>query len=120
MDFIERFDIYTEYSKKEFRHFFIRRENIIESFVIEHKGKITDFFSFYCLPSSILNHKKYKELKAAYSYYFVNGSVSMTKLYKIALIKAKELGYDVFNALDIMENESVFKELLFAPGDGYL
>ena len=44
----------------------------------------------------------------------------MTELYKLALIKAKELNYDVFNALDIMNNSDVFEELLFSPGDGYL
>ena len=36
------------------------------------------------------------------------------------MIRAKELGYDVFNALDIMENKEVFDDLLFNGGDGYL
>lgn len=119
-NYLKKFKLYTEYSKKECQHWFIRRENIIESFVIEKNGKITDFFSFYNLPSSILNNKHYKNLKAAYSYYFINGSMSLTELYRIALIKAKEIGYDVFNTLDIMENKQVFEELLFSGGDGYL
>ena len=37
-----------------------------------------------------------------------------------ALIKAKEKGFDVFNALDIMENLSFLNELKFGIGDGYL
>ena len=28
--------------------------------------------------------------------------------------------YDVFNALDIMDNEMFLRELKFMPGDGYL
>jgi glycylpeptide N-tetradecanoyltransferase len=37
-----------------------------------------------------------------------------------ALIVAKQKNYDVFNALDVMENESFLKELKFGPGDGQL
>ena len=37
-----------------------------------------------------------------------------------ALILAKKEGFDVFNALDIMENETFLKDLLFCPGDGTL
>lgn len=39
---------------------------------------------------------------------------------KYALIQAKNLGFDVFNALDILDNDLFLKELKFAPGDGYL
>jgi len=38
----------------------------------------------------------------------------------MALIKAKELGYDVFNCLNIMDNKDVFEDLLFQTGDGFL
>ncbi|KAI7985078.1 Glycylpeptide N-tetradecanoyltransferase 1 [Camellia lanceoleosa] len=37
-----------------------------------------------------------------------------------ALIVAKQNDYDVFNALDVMQNESFLKELKFGPGDGKL
>jgi glycylpeptide N-tetradecanoyltransferase len=37
-----------------------------------------------------------------------------------ALIMAKLKDYDVFNALDIMQNESFLKELKFHSGDGHL
>ena len=39
---------------------------------------------------------------------------------KFAIIKAKELNFDVFNALDIMDNVEFLDELKFAPGDGAL
>ena len=57
------------------------------------------------MPSTILKNPKYKKLNAAYCYYYFNNSLSINDLYLNALIKAKELDYDVFNALDIMENE---------------
>lgn len=39
---------------------------------------------------------------------------------KYALHQAKENDFDVFNALDIMNNEEFLHELKFFPGDGYL
>ena len=47
-------------------------------------------------------------------------SVSLTKLMRQSLILARSRGYDVFNALDIMDNEPIFDELKFGIGDGNL
>ena len=69
---MSKFKVYINYSKKEAQHWFIRREDIIESYVIENNNKITDFISFYCIPSSVLKNDKHKEIKIAYAYYMVN------------------------------------------------
>ena len=39
---------------------------------------------------------------------------------KFALVEAKRLGFDVFNALDIMDNVEFLDELKFSAGDGSL
>ena len=39
---------------------------------------------------------------------------------KCKLILAKNNGADVFNCLDLMENNTVFEKLKFGPGDGML
>ncbi len=39
---------------------------------------------------------------------------------KYALVQAKNQNFDVFNALDIMDNALFLSELKFMPGDGYL
>lgn len=44
----------------------------------------------------------------------------MTDLMKDALVLASQKGYDVFNALDIMQNEEFMKDLKFGIGDGNL
>jgi glycylpeptide N-tetradecanoyltransferase len=41
-------------------------------------------------------------------------------LTKDALNLAKAKGFDVFNALDIMDNTEVLQELKFGIGDGHL
>lgn len=79
----------------------VPRPNVIESFVVEKDKKITDFVSFYSLPSSILKHVEHTTLNVAYSYYNVPNEHSLEDLMKNALTKAKEKGYDVFNALDV-------------------
>jgi len=61
--------------------------------------------SFYSLPSSLLKHVEHKKLNACYSYYNVANKHEMVDLIKNALILAKKKNYDVYNALDIMENE---------------
>ncbi|KDO65147.1 hypothetical protein CISIN_1g046799mg, partial [Citrus sinensis] len=82
--------------------------------------EITDFCSFYTLPSSILGNPNYSTLKAAYSYYNVSTKTPLLQLMNDALIVAKQKDFDVFNALDVMQNESFLKELKFGPGDGKL
>jgi glycylpeptide N-tetradecanoyltransferase len=45
-----------EFNDEEFSHWFVPRQNIIESYVVEKDGKITDMISFYALPSTVMNH----------------------------------------------------------------
>jgi glycylpeptide N-tetradecanoyltransferase len=39
---------------------------------------------------------------------------------KLALLKAHEMNFDVFNCLDILDNSEFLHELKFGPGDGNL
>ena len=59
-------------------------------------------------------------LNAAYSYYNVATTVPLKQLMNDLLIFAKQQDFDVFNALDIMENGDVLKDLKFGIGDGHL
>ena len=54
---------------------------VINSYVVQDpaSGKITDFMSFYMLPSTIIGNKQYPTLKAAYSYYNVSESRSNSR-----------------------------------------
>ena len=45
---------------------------------------------------------------------------NLNEVMKLALVKAKEQDFDVFNALDIMDNGTFLEELKFGVGDGYL
>lgn len=111
---------------------------------------MTDFLSFYTLPSTIMNHPVHHSLKAAYSFYNVHTVTPLLDLMQDALILAKSVcvfllrpvvcvcvcvrqaddplfhlmsmqkGFDVFNALDLMENKTFLEKLKFGIGDGNL
>jgi glycylpeptide N-tetradecanoyltransferase len=72
--YLSQFKVHIQFTEDEIKHFLLPREWVIESFVVENdKSEITDFISFYSLPSSVLKHAEHKILNVAYSYYTVPG-----------------------------------------------
>eukprot|EP00752_Nemacystus_decipiens_P018438 g16529.t1 len=81
---------------------------------------VTDMCSFYHLPSTVIGHSKHRTLRAAYSFYNVATTVTMTELMRDSLVLARNLGMDVFNALNLMQNQEFLQTLKFGIGDGHL
>lgn len=52
-------------------------------------GVLTDFASFYTLPSTVMHHPLHRSLKAAYSFYNVHTQTPLLDLMNDALILAK-------------------------------
>ena len=119
---LENFKLCIEFDEAEIAHWLLPRKGVIDSFVVENPEtkQITDFMSFYHLPSTIIGHDKYKTLYAAYSYYHVATSVPFKELMYNCLILANKLKLDVFNALNLLDNGPVLSDLKFGPGDGCL
>lgn len=119
--YLKKFALHPEFEKDELAHWMLPREGVVYSYVRENStGDVTDVCSFYSLPSTILGHDKYNLLKAAYSYWNVATTVPIHELMYDALILAKQQDFDVFNALNVMENDYFLKELKFGIGDGFL
>lgn len=119
-NYLAKFKLKPHYTEDEFAHWFLPRKGVIDSYVVEQNGVISDFGSFYHLPSTIMNNPQYNILKAAYSYYNVSTKTPLKDLMSDLLISAKNIGMDVFNALDLMENVEFLEELKFGIGDGNL
>jgi glycylpeptide N-tetradecanoyltransferase len=65
-DYLKRYKLYQIFDEAEVRHFLRHAENLVYVYVVDGPEGITDVVSFYCLPSSILNHPEHNDLKAAY------------------------------------------------------
>nr|XP_025871919.1 glycylpeptide N-tetradecanoyltransferase 2 isoform X3 [Vulpes vulpes]XP_055187614.1 glycylpeptide N-tetradecanoyltransferase 2 isoform X3 [Nyctereutes procyonoides] len=119
--YLKRFHLAPVMDEEEVAHWFLPQEHIIDTFVVENSsGKLTDFLSFYTLPSTVIHHPAHKSLKAAYSFYNIHTETPLLDLMSDALIIAKLKGFDVFNALDLMENKTFLEKLKFGIGDGNL
>lgn len=72
-EYLKKFEVHLHFSHDEIEHFLLPRKGVIDSYVVENPdtGKVTDFISYYHLPSTILKHETHKILKVAYSYYNV-------------------------------------------------
>merc|ERR1711994_173322 len=124
--YLEKFDLTPIFTPADVLHWFIPQKDIIESYVVEDPsspGRLTDFVSFYTLPSTVMNHPQHTSIKvsqhkdvvgclnllpqAAYSFYNVSTETPWPDLMGDALVLAKKTNFDVFNALDLMENRYI-------------
>jgi glycylpeptide N-tetradecanoyltransferase len=108
-----KYKLYNPMNDKEIKHFLLPRENVVDTYVVElnseGKKEITDFVSFYTLPSSVLQHETIKEMKAAYLYYYATTKTDLKSLVVYAMIKAKAANHEVFNCLNIMDNKKMLE-----------
>eukprot|EP00771_Trimastix_marina_P000702 gnl/Trimastix_PCT/1726.p2 GENE.gnl/Trimastix_PCT/1726~~gnl/Trimastix_PCT/1726.p2 ORF type:complete len:491 (-),score=166.66 gnl/Trimastix_PCT/1726:1199-2632(-) len=122
--YLTQFAVAPEFtSDEELAHWLLPRDEIVQSFVVEdpETHEITDFGSFYILPSFCIGNEQYPTLKAAYNYYYFTGKHTLRDLLGDMLVKAKHVhGCDVYNMLDVMHNSEVMSDLKFGPGDGNL
>ncbi|EGS22286.1 uncharacterized protein CTHT_0018070 [Thermochaetoides thermophila DSM 1495] len=136
--YLKRFELTPVWTKEEVEHWLLPKrdapgEQVVWTYVVESpSGKITDFFSFYCLESSVIQSTKYSSIKAAYLFYYATEAglgqpedrillkKRLNELIHDALILAKRHNFDVFNALSLMDNPLFLEQQKFGPGDGQL
>lgn len=120
-NYLKTFKLTPIFTEEEFEHWFLPRNGIISAYVVaDTKNKITDMVSFYSLPSTVMHHPNHKVVRAAYSFYNVSSKTPWCELMNDALVAAKADNFDVFNALDVMDNGQFLRELKFGIGDGNL
>ena len=106
--YLGRFDMAPSFSKDEITYWLFHNEKAIEkviwSYVVEDPSthKVTDFFSFYCLESSVIGNPKHDNVRAAYLFYYATETAfaeeekglkeRLNELMNDALILAKGVG----------------------------
>ena len=134
--YLKRFDVAPIFDKEEIEHWLLHDDNLAEqviwTYVVEDPSskKITDFFSFYCLESSVIGNRKHENVRAAYLFYYATETAFMpvekglkerlNALMSDALILAKKSNFDVFNALTLLDNPLFLEQQRFGAGDGQL
>ncbi|KAG0047847.1 glycylpeptide N-tetradecanoyltransferase [Gryganskiella cystojenkinii] len=139
--YLSGFDFAPNFEEADIRHWFLSRPGVVWGYVVENEEtkEITDFFSFYSLPSTVINNPTHSTLNAAYSFYYATSTSlatdksipptaeatqmkkeRLTALMTDALILARQNDFDVFNALNLLDNALYTDDLKFGPGDGYL
>ena len=107
--YLERMDMAQVFDKTEFEHWICPKEEpkeqVVWSYVVEDPNtkKITDYFSFYNLESTVIGNKKHNTIKAAYLFYYATEvafekdesklKTRLNSLMKDALILAKKVSY---------------------------
>ncbi|KAI9282766.1 acyl-CoA N-acyltransferase [Sporodiniella umbellata] len=134
--YLTRFNIAPVFETDEdVKHWILPHEKVVWSYVVENKGKITDVFSFYSLPSSVIGNPKHSTLNAAYMFYYGMDTTAhqeskekeekyikkrLNELMSDALVLAKKADFDVVNTLNLMDNAYYVDEQKFGKGDGFL
>ncbi|KAL9017453.1 MAG: hypothetical protein Q9185_005215 [Variospora sp. 1 TL-2023] len=153
--YLKRFDMAPELDAEELQHWMVHderttAEQVIWTYVVEDPSthKITDFFSFYCLESSVIKNPKHDTVRAAYMFYYATEAAfaeqekglkqRLNELMNDALVLAKrvsfsvdsqgverkltisQFNFDVFNALTLLDNPLFLEQQKFGPGDGQL
>lgn len=116
-----RYDVAPVFSEERAAQALIPLDGVVFTYVVtDDDGKVTDFFSFYSLPSTVIGNSKYSQLNAAYVHYYVANTVSVRQLLGDLLVEAQSKGFDVVNLVDILQNGKVVADLKFSMGDGSL
>jgi len=137
--YLARTDMAQEFTKEEVIHWLLPspasssgNEQVVWSYVVSDPttSKITDFFSFYLLESSALASTKHKTIRAGYLFYYATETAfkddakalkeRLNMLMRDALVLAKKAGFDVMNALTLMDNPLFLTDQKFGAGDGQL
>jgi glycylpeptide N-tetradecanoyltransferase len=108
--YLSRYHMTPDMSEEEVSHWLVNKPEVVYSYVVAGPDDVaTDLLSFYTLPSTVIGNPEYSQLKAAYMFYTVPATVPAAQLLADALVLAQETGHDVFNALDIFENQGLLK-----------
>lgn len=88
--YLQKYALFPVFTEEEVEHYLMPVEDVVDSYVVESAGIITDLVSYYTLPSSVIGNDKYDSLKAAFMYYTVATETPLQDLMQDILIFARD------------------------------
>jgi glycylpeptide N-tetradecanoyltransferase len=87
-NYLAKFPLAPILSEEDIKHWLLPIPNVIYSYVVKDKesGEITDFISFYSLPSTVVGNAKHTHLYAAYLFYYAPKGMGADKERTKALV----------------------------------
>ena len=122
--YLGKFDMAPQYDVDELGHWLLPKsgkERVIWAYVVEDPAasKITDFFSFYALESSVIGNKKHSTIRAAYLFYYASETaLDEGKTRKDTKIRLNELMHDALilaKSVRHRKGDSAFEANLPSP-----
>lgn len=112
---VTKYQLSAVLSPEHVEHWLLPRENVVDTYVVEGEdGALTDVVSFYSVSSRVLNHPVHTGLRAAHLLYIASSVTELVDLMEDTLVLAKTKRFDVFSALDVMDNCSFLEQLKFS------
>jgi len=108
INYSNKFHFHPIFSKEQFKSMLLSK-NFITYVIKNEENEAEDFISFYKTTVSVLNNKKYKTFTVANLAYYSTVNHSLYKLLDNILIVSKQMNFDLFTALDIMENKNIIE-----------
>ncbi|KAJ4940593.1 hypothetical protein JOQ06_026890 [Pogonophryne albipinna] len=113
-----KFHLCPMLSLREVEHWLLPRENVIDTYVVQgDDGTLTDMVSFYSVSYRVLNHPVHTDLRAAHLLYVTSTATDPVDLMGDTLVLAQTKGFDIFFALNVMDNQSFLENLKFSISD---
>lgn len=130
--YLERVEMVQEFNEQEFEHWLLNddaaADRVVYAYVVEVGGRITDFFSFYTLESTVMNNAKHDTIRAAYMFYyatdvaFARGAADnsalkkrLNALIRDALILAKKVRQPCWRVCDVGEGHPELSTVFLPP-----
>jgi glycylpeptide N-tetradecanoyltransferase len=87
----KKYKVSPNYTIEEFEYWFLPKPKMIYSYIVECENKITDFISFYSVPTTVIDNKLHDELSEAYLYYYATNNLQ--ELMSDILVLSKKVFY---------------------------
>uniref|UniRef100_UPI0037E88903 glycylpeptide N-tetradecanoyltransferase 1-like n=1 Tax=Semicossyphus pulcher TaxID=241346 RepID=UPI0037E88903 len=118
---LRKFHLSPVWSLQDVEHWLLPRKNVIDTYVVEgDNGTLTGVVSFHTVSYKVLNHPVHTDLRVAVLLYAASTATDPVDLMEDTLVLAKSKGFDIFSALDVMDNKSFLEKLKFSVHDSSL